>query len=299
MKECRMAQVGWHKQDGAVSAVQDGTGQDKRAQDIAVHFAICHHGAAARVHREATWGRGFSAKGRGLCGNGRGFGARGRGFITKVRGSGARWWDGTVRIPGLRRVPLTHREMMAAVVTLARRITLSGALPCRMVSPHVPCPLLLVQAGECPMTPCPHTTPFGMLRGPLVPSPCIGFLRVFAQPPSVSGLSHIFPQCALECTLGLASPCSLHVPILCTAVSSCHPPNVGHSVPMPPLQCSWCPYAPLPAHPYPPLMSARLSLLHLGQLSFAALKEMRLMKQDLPFRNPCLLSLIPQLSHAH
>lgn len=46
-------------------------------------------------------------------------------------------------------------------------------------------------------------------------------------------------------------------------------------------------------------MSARLSLLHLGQLSSAVLKEMRLMKQDLPFRNPCLLSLIPQLSHAH
>lgn len=28
-KQCRMAQVGWHKQDGAVRAVQDGAGQDR------------------------------------------------------------------------------------------------------------------------------------------------------------------------------------------------------------------------------------------------------------------------------
>lgn len=28
-KQCRMAQVGWHKQDGAVRAVQDGSGQDR------------------------------------------------------------------------------------------------------------------------------------------------------------------------------------------------------------------------------------------------------------------------------
>ena len=35
-KQCRMAQVGWHKQDGAVRAVQDGAGQDRTRSALLV-----------------------------------------------------------------------------------------------------------------------------------------------------------------------------------------------------------------------------------------------------------------------
>lgn len=92
-------------------------------------------------------------------------------------------WEDAVSMPGLRRVPLTLQDMMVAGVTLACWITLSGALP-------YSCPL---QECESPHPMSPHS-PFCILQGPHVPSHWVGFLRVAAQPLSVSGLSHMFGQ---------------------------------------------------------------------------------------------------------
>lgn len=66
-KQCRMAQVGRHKQDGAVRAVQDGAGQDKRAQDITAHLAIRATTGRQHVCTARPTGGGASAQGGGAC----------------------------------------------------------------------------------------------------------------------------------------------------------------------------------------------------------------------------------------
>lgn len=170
-----MAQAGWCSQG---SAGRCRTGQDKRAQDITAHLAIRATTGRQHVCTARPTGGGASAQGGAwLVWKWAGLRSQGAGLQRQVG------WEGTESMPGLRRVPLTLQDMMVVGVTLARWITLSGALP-------YSCPL---QECESPRPMSTHS-PFCILQGPHVPSHWVGFLRVAAQPLSVSGLSHMFGQ---------------------------------------------------------------------------------------------------------